>query len=280
MIVNQEPQHERQYRPLASKTLRTLLMGFIAREFPRLGGPWIIELFVDKLLGWVETYRIARDRLRPGQTFWPAVAVDERPGRHKPIAQTRQVPVVITLADQDQVRELRQGLGHVKVLQRALVRAARDAYAQDGVLTTTDLSVLFHRPYSRVSELIRDYEAETGEVVPRRGNIHDIGRTVTHKRIICRKAYLEGKTTPEIARQTCHSPESVDRYIVDFARIYFASVERGMSVAEVVFAVQQPRYLVEEYVRLIEEFGMAKAQVYERCALDMLAADVELREQA
>ena len=47
MIVNRAPQHELQYRPLASKTLRQLLIGFIAREFPRLGGPWIIERFVE-----------------------------------------------------------------------------------------------------------------------------------------------------------------------------------------------------------------------------------------
>lgn len=87
------------------------------------------------------------------------------------------------------------------------------------------------------------------------------------KRIICRKAYLEGKTTPEIARETCHSPEAVDRYLLDFARIYFAHVERGLSVAEVVFAVQKPRYLVEEYVRLIAELDVERERVYERCAL-------------
>lgn len=226
-----------------------------------------------QLLSWVEAYRIAHDRLRPGQTFWPAVAVDERPGRNKPLAQTRQVPVIITVADQDQVAELRQGCGHPKVLQRALVRAARDAYAQGGVLTTTDLSLLFHRPYSTVARLIRDYEAETGEVVPRRVGVHDIGRTVSHKRIICQRAYLEGKTTPEIARETCHSPEAVDQYLTDFSRIYFASVERGMSVAEVVFAVQKPRYLVEEYVGLIAEFDLAREQVFGRCGLDMWAPD-------
>lgn len=260
MLVSNQPQHELQYRPLAAKTLRVRLMGFIAQEFPRLGGPWIIERFVDKLLEWVEAYRLARDRLRPGQTFWPAVAVDARLGRNKPMSQLRQVPVILSIADQGQVAELRQGLPHQKVLQRALVRAAFDAYVQGGVLTTTDLSILFHRPYSTVARLIRDYEAETGEVVPRRGNIHDIGRTVTHKRIICRKAYVEGKTTPEIARETCHSPEAVDRYVVDLARIYFASVERGMRVEEVVFAVEKPRYLVEEYLRLIEELGLAREQ--------------------
>ena len=83
-----------------------------------------------------------------------------------------------------------------------------------------------------------------------------------------------------IARETCHWPESVDRYIVDFARIYFARVERGMSLDEVVFAVQQPRYLVKEYWRLIEEFGMAKEQVYGRCGVELLGVAAELSEQA
>lgn len=273
MIVNQQPQHELQYRPQAAKTLRHQLMGFITREFPRLGGPWIIERFVEKLLSLVDAYRIVRERLRPGQTLWSAVAVDERPGRNKPMSETRQVPVIVAIAGQEQVADLRAGHHQREVLKRALVRAAFDAYAQGGVLTTTDLAVLFHRPYSIVANLIRAYEAETGEVVPRRGNVHDIGRTVTHKRIICRKAYLEGKTTPVIARETCHSPEAVDAYILDYARIYFASVERGMSLDELVFAVQRPRHLVEEYLRLIAEFGLAKERVYARCEVDLLRPD-------
>ena len=278
MIVNQQPQHELQYRPQAAKTLRHQLMGFIAREFPRLGGPWIIERFVDKLLSLVDAYRIVRERLRPGQTLWSAVAVDERPGRNKPMSETRQVPVVVSITGQEDVTALRQGAGHPRVLQRAVVRAAFDAYAQGGVLTTTDLSLLFHRPYSTVARLIGDYEVETGEVVPRRGNVHDIGRTVTHKRIICRKAYLEGKTTPVIARETCHSPEAVDAYLLDYARIYFASVVRGMSLEELVFAVQRPRHLVEEYLRLIAEFGLAKERVYARCAVDLLRPDGHITE--
>ena len=278
MIVNRQPQHELQYRPQAAKTLRYQLMGFIAREFPRLGGPWIIERFVDKLLSLVDAYRIVRQRLRPGQTLWSAVAVDERPGRNKPMAETRQVPVIVAIAGQQQVADLRAGHPQREVLKRALVRAAFDAYAQGGVLTTTDLAVLFHRPYSTVADLIRDYEAETGEVVPRRGNVHDIGRTVTHKRIICRKAYLEGKTTPVIARETCHSPEAVDAYLLDYARIYFASIERGMSLEELVFAVQRPRHLVEEYLRLIAEFGLAKERIYARCAVDLLRPDGHITE--
>ena len=62
-------------------------------------------------------------------------------------------------------------------------------------------------------------------------------------------------------------------------QIYFARVERGVSVAEVVFAVQPPRSLVEEYVRLIVEFSLGRAEVYGRCAPGMLEREPPLEEE-
>ena len=255
---------EARYRPQAAKTLRQTLIRFISREFPRLGGPWVIELFVDKLLELVDTYRIERGRLKPGQTVWQAVAVDERPGYRKPMTETRQVPVVITIANQQDIEDLRNGVRWTRVLQRAVVRAANDAYAQGGVLTCSDLALLFNHNAGRIAGLIREYEAETGEVVPRRGNVHDMGPTVSHKWIICRKAYLEGKLTPTIAREAFHSPEAVDNYILGLARVYFATVQQGMTPQQAAFALQQSLYLVEEYVEMIEEFGLDQQQVYDR----------------
>jgi hypothetical protein len=264
MIQSQTSRREAVYRPLAAKTLRQTLIRFISREFPRLGGPWVIELFVDKLLELVDTYRIERGRLKPGQTVWQAVAVDERSYYRKPMTKTRQVPVVITIANQQDIEDLRTGVKWTRVLQRALVRAANDAYAQGGVLSCTDLALLFNHSAGRIAALIRAYEAETGEIVPRRGNIHDMGRTLSHKWIICRKAYLEGKLTPTIAREAFHSPEAVDNYILGLARVYFATVQQGMTPQQAAFALQQSLYLVEEYVEMIEEFGLDEQQVYDR----------------
>lgn len=270
MIPAKQSHRETQYRPLAAKTLRQALICFITREFPRLGGPWVIELFVDKALELVEAHRAAADCLRPGQTVWLAVAVDERPGYRKPMTHTRQVPVVITLVDQNDIANLRAGVKWTEVLKRALVRAAHEAYGQGGVLTCTDLSVLFHHSTSRIAELVREYEIGTGEVVPRRGNLHDIGRTVTHRRIICRKAYLEGKPTHLIAQETCHCPQAVDNYVLDLARVYFATVKRGMTPQEAAFATQRPLYLVEEYVKLIDEFDLQEQIVYDQTGVHMV----------
>jgi len=273
MIRLKEHHRETQYRPQAGKTLRQALIRFITREFPRLGGPWVIQLFVDKLLEMIDTYRIARERLTPGQTLWPAVAVDERPGYRKPMTRTRQVPVVVTVVNQHDIADLRANVERGAILIRALVRAANDAYAQDGVLTVTDLGLLFRLSPTRVAELIRKYEAETGQVVPRRGNIHDMGRTVTHKWIICRKAYLEGKLPHVIARETFHSPEAVDHYILGLARVRFATVHQGMTPEETAFAIQQPLYIVEEYVKMIEEFGLDEQRVYDCVGVQLSMCD-------
>ncbi len=90
---------ETQYRPQAGKTLRAVLRAFIAREFPRLGGPWVIQMFVDRVLQLVDKYQVDRDTLQPGQVVWPAVAISERPGYRKPTYAMHQVPVVITLVN-------------------------------------------------------------------------------------------------------------------------------------------------------------------------------------
>ena len=143
---------ETQYRPQAGKTLPEALKYFIAREFPRLGGPWVIELFVDKLLQFIAQYQVAQDKLEPGQLLWPAIAITESAGYRKPTSAMRHVPVVITLVTQQDIADLRTGVKWTDLLKRALVRAANDAYAQGGVLSTSDLSLLFHRNHSWVAE--------------------------------------------------------------------------------------------------------------------------------
>ena len=42
-----------------------------------------------------------------------------------------------------------------------------------------------------------------------------------------------------------------------------------MTVEETVFAVQHPRYLVEEYLRLITDFGLDKEHIYRRCEVGL-----------
>jgi hypothetical protein len=61
----------------------------------------------------------------------------------------------------------------------------------------------------------------------------------------------------------------VDHYLLDFSRVYYAIVLKGMSVEEATFAIQRPRSLVEEYVRLLVEFGLNNQRLLDRIQIQL-----------
>jgi hypothetical protein len=62
---------------------------------------------------------------------------------------------------------------------------------------------------------IKAYQTEQGVILPYRGIVHDIGPSMTHKKVIIAK-FLQGIATPDIARMTQHTEEACDRYIKAF----------------------------------------------------------------
>jgi DNA-binding CsgD family transcriptional regulator len=55
-------------------------------------------------------------------------------------------------------------------------------------------------------------------VLPLRGIVEDCSPAISHKALIIAK-HLEGLSTSEIARQTHHTPRSVERYIRRFEQV-------------------------------------------------------------
>jgi hypothetical protein len=88
-----------------------------------------------------------------------------------------------------------------------------EADKQGGTLAETDLPLILSCSNMTIYKNITEYERENNVVLPRRGTVHDLGRSRTHKRIICKKSLRDKKATPDIARETYHSPNAVDRYL-------------------------------------------------------------------
>jgi len=103
-----------------------------------------------------------------------------------------------------------------------------------------------------MSKQVREYMERTKEVVPTRGTVHDLGRAITHKRIII-WLYLEGYLTPEIARRTKHSEEACDRYIRAFNKVRMLA-DRNMSVEEIARTLEMSSFTVKEYLNIYSEF--------------------------
>lgn len=242
----------KKFGPLRDKTLENALAGCIGREFPRIGGPRIRRLCAEMILEEVGRHLRPRDHVRHGQVLWLAVSRDARPRRHQRIAETELVAVVLELSTREDVQARIDRVGWRQVLQGKAVRLCRQAYEQGGLLSNCDLAELLGTHDSRIAEVLGAYERQAGKVVPRRATVHDVGTSLTHKGIICHKRYAEGKDVVQIARETYHSTESVDRYLGQYDRVRHCRVE-GLTATQTAHALGCSVWLVEEYLRIDEE---------------------------
>lgn len=184
-------------------------------------GPVIARAIVADILATLEPGY--PERLPPKTVVWLVVR-REWQGRRKSLTVTDLVPVQLLLVSPAEVEllmqpELRRGLKARRAFNRArFVRWCYEAYAQGGLLTLLDLSLLSGMSEHYAGELLREYEADQGKIVPTRGTLHDIGPSVTDKAEVIRR-WLRHESAAQIARALDHSQEAVDRYLADFQKV-------------------------------------------------------------
>jgi Protein of unknown function (DUF1670) len=245
----------RPYDASDRKTFHSAVCHLLQTEFPGIFGPAITRLLADKIDEVYERFHPPRSRFQLGQVFWVGVAVDDPPSHHKRIEDTRLVPIVLDLVTTRDIDETRTTGMRLPTRRSKIIRLFRQAYEQGAVLSLADVSLLIHINYSTLSRLVLEHERETGEMVPRRGTIHDLGRSVSHKAIICYKRLVEHKPTSQVAQETFHSPEDVERYVQCLRRIQLCR-DSGMSPEETAQATGHSLSLVKEYLELIKEFRL------------------------
>ena len=116
-----------------------------------------------------------------------------------------------------------------------------------------ELSILLKMAPSTASKYIRKYEKEEQIVVPRRGTIHDMGPTLTHKKMIIEKLFVEQKSVQQVIRETCHSARAIERYITSFRQILLC-YNKEMNLKEICYSVRKTPALVNQYIYLIEKY--------------------------
>lgn len=125
------------------------------------------------------------------------------------------------------------------------------------MLSNIDLAIMLGSHDGQIAALLAAHERETGTVVPRRATLHDVGTGLTHKRIICWKHYAEGKNADQVARETHHSLDAVDRYLGQYDRVRFCK-QQGMESHQIAQTLACTERLVEQYLdiyRMLTEKG-------------------------
>ena len=213
--------------------------------------------------------QLADDKAGPirqqGQITYPAIAIDEPPG--KPLRLCRKVPVHLTL--------ITEGDGEVwategpEALRRLRVhRLTYEALAQDGALSQEDLACLLgvsHKTIKRIFAFYRQQEQR----LPSRGEIQDMGAGVSHKIPVIRK-YVQGQSLSRISQHLGkHGIDSMVRYLHHFARVLILE-DRGLSPAQMQSVIHISENMIQQYRELYAELNVPENQR----ALDRLRRSV------
>jgi hypothetical protein len=255
------------------RSVPNLLVHKFLTEYGYDHGPVIAQAIVEDILTTVE--ECYPERVPPKTVVWMAVRRDWR-GQRKGLDLSHLVPVRLQMVTEKEIELLmapaaRRDRKACRAFNRTrYTRWCFDAYEQGGVLTLLDLSLISGLSEHYVGELLREYEAETGKVVPTRGTVHDMGRSVTHKAEVVRR-WLRHESPAQIARDTNHSQSAVDRYIADFRKVRLLA--QKVSQVELPSLTGLSKSVVEQYIVLLREYE-PQLTLYTATA-DPDAADVD-----
>jgi len=253
-VKKQQTHLQSTYNPMMFKTFIGALETFFAQECPQLGGFRTRQVLVQAVLGMVNEFYPETSHLRQGQIQWVTVDKDETSSYGKSMRETKLKSVVLDLVRSKDIAERAEGKRLREIKKEAAVRLFKQADDQNGCMTNAEVAILLKISPPTVGRYVHEHEFETNELVPRRGTIHDMGPTLTHKKPIIRKLFLEGKSVGQVSRETRHSPEAIHRYIRNFKQVLLCR-QKGLDEKETAFAVKVSERLVREYHKLIDKFA-------------------------
>jgi hypothetical protein len=248
------------YGSIVKRNFESAMLHMLETDYGLLGGRRILRLLVEDTLALMDEFYPPQERVGSGDLVWTCTA-DEgkkaKPG--KPTEEYKTVTVKLPFVAEEDLRartdkKVAKGKTRIAARERDKVRLARMVKAaeeQGGLLTIAELSVILNKSYEVTRSYAREWEEETGELLPLKGYRMDQGSRPTHKREIAR-LYEQGMEPPDIAHETRHSLKSVERYLSDYERVKLL-LKRGMESRLISSMIGRGERVVLEYIVLARE---------------------------
>jgi len=248
---------ERTYAPQKALTLSSRLFVLLRDELGFGRQPKVARLLVTEILAVVEDTLLTTEMMQPGQLLVLAPEIGQGVSWSRCKLEDKRLKAIrLTLIEPDDITKYASGEKPRLVRRRRVTRMIRQAYEQGATLSIAQLAIISGCSLGTINDSTLAHEKETGEVLPTRGIVEDMGRGTTHKKQIVAR-YLKGESTSEIARATNHTPRSVERYISRFEQIreLVCHLEKDpdpIVIARILCCSQQ---LVSEYLELLPKEG-------------------------
>ena len=244
--------------PPQGKGIQGAIKHLLEEQYAFVGGDRVQDMLIEDLIQIFKHYSRDPWNLEVGQTLWFAVHMDEKPGPGKTLSKMRVVPAILSITHEEDKQMRINGYSHQEIRRYRVARLLKEAYAQKGVLTQADVAELIGVSAGTIGKDIKVYQTEQGVILPYRGTIHDIGPSLTHKKVIIEK-FLQGIPTPDISRMTQHTEEACDRYIKAFKKVRM--LHGKMKPLEIARIIGMSERLVNEYIALIDAQRSNKEEV-------------------
>lgn len=238
---------------MRDKTLKNVLRHQFVTEFGYENKVIFAEAMIARILQTVESFTRPAAWLRPGQMLWMAVPDDGRKHTKKRMRDIPQVPVILDLVTDAELQALANGQEFALVRRQRQVRLLEQTQAQGGVLSQNDLAAITLGHRKQVGRDIAAYQKSTGQILPYRGSVQDIGATTTHKVEVIR--LLEaGFLEPEICERLSipHDLTAVENYVQTYKNL-LKLLERGFAPDQAASILSISRRLVDSYLEIIQE---------------------------
>jgi hypothetical protein len=241
--------NEKQYRSAQNRFLKPMIVNFLVHELRYLG-PITAANVADELIRIFEENVPQKDKLKHGQMIWNALDKNTRGD-----AKNRKYKTVIlsVVTDQD-VTLFEQGKSIKEIRKQIIARIMKEAYQQGGILSTRDVGLILATNSAAISQARIQYEIENQTVLPHPGVLHDMGSTITHKKMIVHKYVAEKKATNIIAYETNHSQRAVDHYIKDYNRVKIL-LEDNKDLEFIHLATKIAKPVIKQYQDIFNQYN-------------------------
>jgi hypothetical protein len=244
---------DRNFSPLRDKTLANVLRHLFITEFGYENKALFAEAMIVRILETIRAFVKPAALLEPGQMLWMAVANDGHKHTFQAMKEIPQVPVVLDLLTDTDLRALADGETFRNLRRQRHSRLLEQTHTQGGALAITDLSAITLTAESQVADDIAHVQTSAARSLPYRGTVHDVGPTLSHKTDVAR--LLEaGLLEPEIGARLApvHNLRSVERYAQTYKNV-LKLLERGFAPSEITGILAISQQLITQYITLVKE---------------------------
>lgn len=238
------------FSSLQEKELESVLLTLFVEEFGYENKVIFAEAMIQRIVETFKAFTKPRSSLKPGQLLWMAVANDGSKHTHQRMREIPQVPVVLDLITQEDLRRLTDGEPYIEVRRGRHARLLEQAFEQGGVLSQGDLASITLVSGSLIGLDIDYFQKTEHCLLPYRGSIQDLGPTITHK-VEAIRLFEAGHLEPEICEllSPVHSLQAVENYVQSYKNM-LKLLSRDFSPLEISGILSISRRLVVAYVEI------------------------------